>query len=96
MNILIEPEIDVDLIKLGFISSIAQKEKRFRIEIEEALCKGCLICVYACNKLGGRVLRRSDRRALLGGFYPTLAGDCIGCRWCERLCPDLCISVEEE
>lgn len=76
-------------------SSRAHGKRSFRVVIEEALCKGCLICVYACNKLGGKVLRRSDRRTLLGGFYPTLAGDCIGCRWCERLCPDLSISVEE-
>ncbi len=78
------------------MSSSAQGRRRFRVIVEEGLCKGCLICVYACNKLGGRVLRRSERRALLGGFYPILAGDCIVCRWCERLCPDLSISVEEE
>lgn len=31
----------------------------------------------------------------MGGVLPEVVGECIGCRWCERVCPDFAISVEE-
>ena len=65
------------------------------ISIDEKYCKGCLICVYVCKKFGGDVLRESDRRTGMGGVLPKVEGECIGCRWCERFCPDFAISVEE-
>ncbi len=63
--------------------------------IEEEGCKGCLLCVYACGKLGGDVLGESGERTSMGGVIPNVEGECIGCRWCERFCPDFAISVEE-
>lgn len=41
------------------------------------------------------MLGESDERTELGGVIPNVKGDCIGCRWCERFCPDFAISVEE-
>jgi 2-oxoglutarate ferredoxin oxidoreductase subunit delta len=76
------------------VSSV--KQFSYSIEIDEALCKGCLICVYICNKLGGKVLKESGEMKDLGGSLPVVEGTCIGCRWCERLCPDFAIDVEEE
>ncbi|KON31493.1 hypothetical protein AC482_00780 [miscellaneous Crenarchaeota group-15 archaeon DG-45] len=75
----------------------AKGEERacYSVGIDRALCKGCLICVYICGKLGGKALRESEERTALGGAFPVAEGDCIGCRWCERLCPDFAISVEE-
>ena len=67
----------------------------FSVKINEALCKGCLLCVYACNELGGRSLAESDKKTVLGGGLPSLKGRCTGCRICERFCPDFSISVEE-
>jgi len=67
----------------------------YQIKIDPKLCNGCLLCVYICNKRGGKVLNKSEAEALLGGFLPEFREGCIGCRWCERLCPDFAIVVEE-
>ena len=72
-----------------------KKRTSFCIKVDEALCKGCLLCVYACNKLGGRALVESDMKTALGGGLPALRGRCTGCRICERFCPDFSITVEE-
>lgn len=72
-----------------------RKARKFRPEISAEACKGCLVCVYACRKFGGDVLVESDERTELGGVIPNVKGECTGCRWCERFCPDFAISVEE-
>ncbi|MCW3991247.1 MAG: ferredoxin [Candidatus Bathyarchaeota archaeon] len=71
------------------------KRAAYSVGIDKALCKGCLICVYVCNKRGSTVLKESGEMTALGGSLPAVEGDCIGCRWCERLCPDFAINVEE-
>jgi len=68
----------------------------FTPRISPEYCKGCLICVYICDKLGGKVLKESGEKTALGGVLPVVEGECIGCRWCERFCPDFAITVEEE
>jgi NAD-dependent dihydropyrimidine dehydrogenase PreA subunit len=45
--------------------------------------------------LGGDVLGESGETTAMGGVLPEVEGECIGCRWCERFCPDFAISVEE-
>jgi NAD-dependent dihydropyrimidine dehydrogenase PreA subunit len=75
--------------------SPVKTRRKFSPTISVVLCKGCLICVYACEKLGADVLRESEERTAMGGVFPVVEGDCIGCRWCERFCPDFAISVEE-
>jgi NAD-dependent dihydropyrimidine dehydrogenase PreA subunit len=77
------------------VASTSKKRRRFEVVIEEGGCKGCLLCVYACGKLGGDVLGESGERTSMGGVIPKVEGECIGCRWCERFCPDFAISVEE-
>ncbi|MFP3951854.1 MAG: 4Fe-4S binding protein [Candidatus Bathyarchaeia archaeon] len=67
----------------------------YEVKIDEELCKGCLICVYICMERGGNALKASDRSTVLGGTIPYVdEEECIGCRWCERYCPDFAISVE--
>ncbi len=77
------------------VESFLRKRKKFKPEISAEICKGCLICVYVCEKVGSRVLGESDERTGMGGMLPKVEGECIGCRWCERFCPDFAISVEE-
>ncbi|UCH57770.1 MAG: 4Fe-4S binding protein [Candidatus Bathyarchaeota archaeon] len=70
-------------------------KSRFEPVISADACKGCLICVNVCGKKGCGVLEESDERTPMGGVLPTVDGECIGCRWCERVCPDFAISIEE-
>lgn len=71
------------------------KGKGFKVFVDEKLCKGCALCIYACNKFGGKALKESGKRTLIGGALPMLEGECLGCRICERFCPEFSITVEE-
>jgi Pyruvate/2-oxoacid:ferredoxin oxidoreductase delta subunit len=75
--------------------SKTKTRRKFRSVIDSGSCKGCLLCCYACSKLGGDMLGESGETTAIGGVLPEVMGECIGCRWCERFCPDFAISVEE-
>ena len=57
-----------------------------RLEITDAWCKSCDICVRFCPE---RCLRLNDDQ-IVELFKPDL---CTGCRMCEWLCPDFAINV---
>ena len=73
----------------------SQAKRSFKPVINEDACKGCLICVHACERFGAGILKESSEVTSMGGVLPYAEGECIGCRWCERHCPDFAISVEE-
>jgi len=67
---------------------ISLKEPReSRLEITQAWCKGCDICVKMCPE---RCLQLDQHQIV------QLIDEkrCTGCRLCEWLCPDFAISVE--
>lgn len=66
-----------------------------KIQIDSKWCKGCALCVRACRQ--GVLEIGSERSA--GGYLmpePKHIEKCIGCKMCERTCPDVCISVSRE
>ncbi len=65
------------------------------IEINEDLCKGCVLCVAFCPK---SVLKMSDRLTKRGVHPPEVVNerDCTLCGNCMLYCPDFAIVVEEE
>ena len=64
-----------------------------RIIIDETYCKGCKLCIDQCPK---KVFENSSTRNPKGYLIPEVARaeDCIACRLCEMLCPDMAITVE--
>jgi len=66
----------------------------YKVRVDEKLCKGCLLCAYFCRERGAGILLKSDKATIFGGYVPRVEGECIGCRWCEMVCPDFAISVE--
>lgn len=62
------------------------------VYINDALCKGCDICVEFCPK---DVFEPSSQVGSRGYFVPAVArpGDCSACMLCEHLCPELAITV---
>ncbi len=66
-----------------------------KIIIDDKYCKGCMICFNACPK---DVFKPSDSRSKLGALMPEAKNHekCIDCKICERLCPEMCISVNKD
>ena len=66
-----------------------------KITIDEALCKGCELCIGVCPK--GIVALVGDRLNARG-YHPACVTDmskCTGCAFCAVICPDVAITVEK-
>ncbi len=67
---------------------------RGRIEVDEAMCKGCALCITVCPK---GVIAMADERFTPKGYHPAeLAdpdGECTGCAICALICPEAAIRV---
>ena len=70
-------------------------KKKFKVRIDEKLCKGCYFCVKFCP-LG--VFVRSEIIGELGYNIAQVEfpEKCNGCRACLLYCPDLAVAIEEE
>jgi 2-oxoglutarate ferredoxin oxidoreductase subunit delta len=72
-----------------------QPAKRFKVRIDEKLCKGCYFCIRFCP-MG--VFVRSDIIGELGYNIALVEfpEKCTGCKACLLYCPDLAVTVEKE
>ena len=77
------------------VLSPARRVKRYRVEVNEALCKGCGYCIEFCPR---KIFDRKGQLNARGVDAPVFArpGDCVGCGQCNLLCPDLALRVVEE
>ncbi len=66
-----------------------KRVRRFRIDIFEAWCKACGICIAFCPQ---KCLSRDEE----GIPLISAPEKCTGCGWCEIHCPDFAISVRED
>lgn len=65
-----------------------------KVTFKENLCKGCELCVNACPK---HLLALAKDRLNAKGYHPAEITDqsqCIGCKSCAIMCPDVVITVE--
>ena len=62
------------------------------VHVNDALCKGCNLCVEFCPR---RVFEPSSEVGRRGYFIPVTAraAECTGCMFCEHLCPELAITI---
>lgn len=65
------------------------KEKLKEHVIDEEWCKGCGICVHFCPR---EVLALNNKDKA----YAKAPENCIVCRLCESICPDLAIEIVTE
>lgn len=63
------------------------------IIVDEAVCKGCGMCVIACPK---KIVELDMDKINSKGYHPAKLIDpeaCIGCKSCAIMCPDVAITV---
>jgi len=65
---------------------MAKKQKLKEHIVDTEWCKGCGICVHFCPK---GVLTINDQLKAVA----QIPENCIACKLCEYLCPDLAIEV---
>ena len=64
-----------------------------RIAVDSAYCKGCGLCVNVCSK---QILELDASTISAKGYHPVKCIDesqCIGCKFCQLMCPDVAIQV---
>lgn len=66
----------------------------YKLVIDVDRCKGCGLCVTVCPK---KVLEISDKVNKKGYFpaYQARPDDCIFCKACCLMCPDVAITITE-
>ena len=63
------------------------------VDVNTERCKGCNLCVVACN-FG--VLDLQNKEVNNRGYhfaYMSAPEKCVGCQSCALVCPDACIEV---
>jgi 2-oxoglutarate ferredoxin oxidoreductase subunit delta len=78
----------VDITNKPFERKVSVLSSKFKVTINKTWCKGCGLCVAVCPK---NVLELDENIK----SDPLRPEDCIGCRQCENICPDLAITVGE-
>ncbi|MDR1734098.1 MAG: 4Fe-4S binding protein [Oscillospiraceae bacterium] len=66
-----------------------------KVTFEEAVCKGCGLCVEACPK---KIVFLDKDTLNAKGYHPAKVAEqdkCIGCAFCATMCPDCVITVEK-
>lgn len=70
---------------------------RGTIHIDQARCKGCILCTTACPQ---EVIVMEESSLNAKGYHPAMLSDpdgkCTGCAICAVICPDACITVYRE
>ena len=63
------------------------------IFVDGEICKGCQLCIHFCPK---KVFEVGEEVNYKGFIIPKIAhkDQCIKCKICELICPDLAIFVE--
>lgn len=67
-----------------------------KVIVNEAVCKGCGLCVRACPK---KIMVLQADRINPKGYHPAGVSDisaCIACAACARTCPDTAIEIEKD
>jgi len=69
-------------------------KKRFKTEVDPALCKACGYCQSECPR---KVFEQTDQTNTEGYRYMAAARseNCVGCLTCLMVCPDFAITVQE-
>ncbi len=69
------------------------RKKKPVFKLEPELCKGCRYCVDVCPKALLRIRDRTNKRGIRVVELVNEA-ECLLCKKCELICPEMAISME--
>lgn len=70
-----------------------KRKRKGKVFVNLNFCKGCGYCVEFCPR---KVFTMSDSYCDRGYHFPEVTNDnCIACKTCEMLCPEICLYVEK-
>lgn len=61
------------------------------IVVDENKCKSCYLCIDACPK---KIIKKNNKIGTTGDFLVEFLdpnSECLGCKSCALVCPDLAI-----
>ena len=66
-----------------------------KLRVVDEYCKGCGYCITICPK---NVLKEYNHLNSKGYVIPEILNmeDCIYCKKCELICPEMAITIEKE
>ena len=67
----------------------------YSIRVNPDYCKGCGICIEFCPKKVYVFSKKYSKKGVKTPV-PVNVGECIGCRMCELMCPDMALDVSED
>jgi 2-oxoglutarate ferredoxin oxidoreductase subunit delta len=71
-----------------------KKKKHFHLKVDRERCKACYMCLASCPK---KVFEQEEGFNAKG-YQPVRAArpqDCIGCKSCTIICPDVVFELYE-
>ncbi len=67
-----------------------------KVEIREARCKGCELCIGVCPRKCLVMAKALNVRGFRPVGFDESSGECSGCMNCVLMCPDMAIEVIED
>lgn len=68
---------------------------KYRLEIDAEKCKGCRLCIPECSKALLNITDRFNRKGWQVVEF-NFKEECIGCKKCATVCPDVAIRIVKE
>ncbi|MFX1254187.1 MAG: 4Fe-4S dicluster domain-containing protein [Promethearchaeota archaeon] len=80
----------------AYLVEEVEEKQTWEIHVIDDRCKGCEICITYCPVQHLELSKKFNAK----GYHPpqvrTDSVDCLGCGFCQLVCPDFAIFIKEK